>query len=402
MQQLLEAVALESPSGQTVQRLLHAVRRQISMPVAWIADFVGGEQVFRVVDADPGAAAPTVGTSTVLSGSFCARVVDGRAPQVIADARREPAVALLDVGRDLHLGSYLGVPLLGPDGSTTGMLCAASPTPTAQLGERDVETLRLLAGLLHDLHRRTSEDTDLQALLAAQRAELLEVVAGQGRRAVLQPVFEASSGAVFAMEGLSRFDGDRNPAHWFQAAARHGLAVELELAAAQSCLDLLDTDRVPEAAAVSLNVSPDAVLAHEEGLAAGSRLRALLDGRDLHRVILEITEHRPVEDYDALARVLDPLRERGVQLAIDDAGAGYASLRHVLMFRPDIIKLDMALVRGIDGDEARDALVRALIGFAGERGIAVVAEGVETAAERATLQADGVHYLQGFLLGRPA
>ena len=117
--------------------------------------------------------------------------------------------------------------------------------------------------------------------------------------------------------------------------------------------------------------------------------------------MIEITEHTDVDNYEDLVRALQPLRQRGIKLAIDDAGAGYSSLRHILHLRPDYIKLDMDLIRHIDIDPARRALASALIGFARDTGSVIIAEGVETASEFATLQSLGVEQVQGYFLGRP-
>ena len=117
---------------------------------------------------------------------------------------------------------------------------------------------------------------------------------------------------------------------------------------------------------------------------------------------MEITEHEPVEDYEELAGALRPLRELGVRIAIDDAGAGYASLRHTLALAPDIVKVDIALTSAIDTDRAKRALASALISFADEMGITIVAEGIETEASLRTLVDLGVRYGQGFHLARPA
>ena len=117
--------------------------------------------------------------------------------------------------------------------------------------------------------------------------------------------------------------------------------------------------------------------------------------------MLEITEHEAVEDYDDLVDALAPLRRLGARVAIDDAGAGFASLRHTLRIAPDIVKLDMSLTRDIDGDRAKRALAAALVSFASEMGFALVAEGIETAAELATVRELGVGYGQGFFLAEP-
>jgi len=119
------------------------------------------------------------------------------------------------------------------------------------------------------------------------------------------------------------------------------------------------------------------------------------------RIVLEITEHSPVSDYDVLRRALEPLRELGVRVAIDDVGAGFASMRHVLRLDPDLLKLDMTLTRAIDADTSRHALVVALVAFAAQVGAGVVAEGVETQEELSALEDAGVQFAQGFLLARP-
>jgi EAL domain-containing protein (putative c-di-GMP-specific phosphodiesterase class I) len=119
-------------------------------------------------------------------------------------------------------------------------------------------------------------------------------------------------------------------------------------------------------------------------------------------MVIEITEHEAIEDYAELATTLEELRRQGVRLAIDDAGAGFASLRHTLLLRPDIVKVDTSLTRGIDGDRAKRALTSALVSFGEEMGVAIVAEGIETREELETLLALGVPFGQGFYLAPPA
>jgi EAL domain-containing protein (putative c-di-GMP-specific phosphodiesterase class I) len=119
------------------------------------------------------------------------------------------------------------------------------------------------------------------------------------------------------------------------------------------------------------------------------------------QIVLEITEHAHVKDYDHLLLALQPYRSRGIRLAVDDAGAGYSSLQHILQIRPDFIKLDAALTRHIDLDPARKALALALVAFARDTGSWIVAEGVETSSELKTLRSIGIDRAQGYFLGRP-
>lgn len=114
-----------------------------------------------------------------------------------------------------------------------------------------------------------------------------------------------------------------------------------------------------------------------------------------------MTEHVPVSDYGPLVTAIEDLRGRGIRIAVDDAGAGYASLRHLIQLRPDVIKIDITLVRGIDENPLLRSMTAALIGFGNEIGAAVVAEGVETAGELEALREAGATYGQGYLFSQP-
>ena len=184
----------------------------------------------------------------------------------------------------------------------------------------------------------------------------------------------------------------RSPAQWFDDASRLDLREELDVATAEEVLDLLAG--VPADVAVCINLGPETLVSE--------RLPALLADRELHRIVVEITEHAPVKDYEALKAALRPYRDRGLRLAVDDAGAGYASLRHVLAVDPDLIKVDMALTRGADSDLARRTLLAALAGFAQATGCRIVAEGVETEAELQTVARCGIDLVQGYALARPS
>ena len=117
--------------------------------------------------------------------------------------------------------------------------------------------------------------------------------------------------------------------------------------------------------------------------------------------MLELTEHERIVDYEALRPWLDDLRSDGVRIAVDDAGAGYAGLQQIVGLQPDIVKLDLALTRGIDKDPVRRALARCLVSFAEEIGAVVLAEGIETHSELEVLRALGIPLGQGYYLGRP-
>ncbi|MHB8717984.1 MAG: EAL domain-containing protein [Candidatus Dormibacteria bacterium] len=212
-------------------------------------------------------------------------------------------------------------------------------------------------------------------------------------RTLLQPVVRLSDGAVAGYEALS--DLPTRDLHgtdgWFRDAAVLGLGEEVELVLLALALEELAA--LPQGAYLSVNLSPATLLA--------PRLGTLLPRSDLQRIVLELTEHMPVDDYVAFNRALRPLRTRGLRLAVDDCGAGFSSLHHILAIRPDIVKLDASLISGIDGDVARRSLVSGLTHFTAEIGAVCIAEGVETGAQATTLRELGVSHGQGWLFGAP-
>ena len=117
--------------------------------------------------------------------------------------------------------------------------------------------------------------------------------------------------------------------------------------------------------------------------------------------MIEVTEHAPIADYKRLNAAVDTLRALGVRFAVDDAGAGFASLRHILRLAPDFIKLDRTLINGIQSDRSRQALAAGLISFAERIDATIIAEGIEKLAELNMLASLGVGHGQGFFLARP-
>jgi EAL domain-containing protein (putative c-di-GMP-specific phosphodiesterase class I)/DNA-binding NarL/FixJ family response regulator len=210
---------------------------------------------------------------------------------------------------------------------------------------------------------------------------------------VFQPIFSLSGPTVGA-EALARFRGPpmRGPERWFAEADQVGLRRELELAAIKAALSALP--RLPPGIYLSLNASPKTLMS------AGLR-KLLLASSDPARVVIEVTEHARIDDYERLNAAFDRVRELGVRLAVDDAGAGFASLRHILRMSPDFIKLDRTLIDGIQTDRSRQALAAGLISFAEHIDATVIAEGIEQLAEVDMLTSLGVCHGQGYFLARP-
>lgn len=233
--------------------------------------------------------------------------------------------------------------------------------------------------------------------LDAQKAKALiqAVLASSPMLTAFQPIRSLRTGAVIGVEALTRFPGspEMTPHEFFTQAARSGIGVDTEIMALETTLRA--AVGVPGSLYLGVNLSPEACL--------DPRVAGLINGFDLgaERIVLEITEREQVHDYAPLAAALEPLRDRGLRIAVDDAGAGFASMRHILQLRPDLIKLDRNIIAGIDKDQAQRALGAAMVGFAGQIHAVLVAEGIETEEELAAVRELGMDAGQGYLLGRP-
>ncbi len=222
------------------------------------------------------------------------------------------------------------------------------------------------------------------------------LIAGEGLAVAFQPIVDLSSGRVVGAEALARFsdaDGNAIPTERsFLDAHAVDLGVELELAVI--ALALSCEARLPSGRYLALNVSP--ALLEREAL-----VDAIAARHSTRPIVVELTEHQPVEDYVALGASLDRLREHGIRVAVDDVGSGFASFRHVTRVSPDILKLDRTLVCGIDDDPVRQSLASAIVAFGKDIGATIISEGIETDSELCCLKDLAVGCGQGFYLARP-
>ena len=226
--------------------------------------------------------------------------------------------------------------------------------------------------------------------VAALRHTINTVIAGREFRPVFQPIVDLESSKVVGYEALTRFDSGQRPDLCFADAWSVGLGPEMELATLEAAVEV--AKRLAPGVWLNLNVSPRL-------LADPERLRAILWGAD-RPLVLEVTEHEVIEDYDAVREAIRSLG-KDIRLAVDDAGAGVANFGHIIDLRPDFVKLDISLVRRVNANLGRQAMVVGMRHFSRTAGCRLIAEGVETLEEARTLTALGVEFGQGYLLGRP-
>lgn len=248
-----------------------------------------------------------------------------------------------------------------------------------------------------DVVRELSDQLQRNAALSereqARRDRVRAAIAGAAVTIVFQPIVELPGGTPVGFEALARFglEPAQPPNIWFADAAAVGLQAELERKILHEATGRLGS--VTKGTYLSVNISPEVVTAPE--------IVRELATLPAEQIVLELTEHVPVNDYPALKVALSDFRDRGGRIAVDDAGAGFASLRHVLQLAPDFLKIDGGVVAELETSSSARALTSALTVFAHEMGQVVVAEGIENAAVVSILTELGVTHGQGFHFGRP-
>ncbi|MGH3733076.1 MAG: PAS domain S-box protein [Acidimicrobiales bacterium] len=237
-------------------------------------------------------------------------------------------------------------------------------------------------------------EVDVFSKRESLRSSILDIMKNRSFHPVFQPFVELEGGKIVGYEALTRFDDGESPDQRFVQAHSIGLGSELEALCARTALDAA-SELEPDIW-LSLNFSPAALL---DGHAAG-----VVNGVTRH-IVIEVTEHAQIKNYTAIRRALSEIPN--CQLAVDDAGAGYTSLSHILELQPDFVKLDISLVRDIDTNPARQAMIAGMCHFAAQSGTTLIAEGIETDAEARKLRELGVPLGeagmlgQGYLFGRP-
>lgn len=377
-----------SDTEQQIAELLRTAKKSLRLSVAFLSRLDGTTQHLEVVESS----VPFLfqeGYQQVQEVTLCQAVLDKKLPAVIPNLKDFPEAMKLPAARMPRLRSYVSVPVTLSDGTLYGTFCAAGLTSDKDLTRRDKALMDVLASAASVIIEPQVKDEERRTAIEGR---LGPVIADGGPTVALQPIVELSTGVRVGSEALSRF-----PAAWemtpdvvFAEAHSVGRGDELELLALRRAAAHLEhADGY-----VAMNVSPGTLLT--------PACAELLAELPLDRVLLELSEHDAVEDYDLLTATLAPFRAGGLRLAIDDVGAGFSSLRHIVVTSPDVIKIDRSLVSGLDTDPVRTILIRSLVDFAAGLESRVVAEGIETAAEAAVLLDLGVDYGQGWYFGRPA
>ena len=376
------------PSRETAMAICRELQRLPDLEIAIVYEFGHDGSVVPIGQLTPPGAPITIGVplpqdrAAYLRESATGPWIDEWRPAPGDDAYRR---AWLDLG--LTCNAFIP---FGAEGITYGLLSAGTTAPIGSAGvARWLPSLTEFGTITAALLAPELSERRLQA---GTRAELQRIIGTDEMAPVFQPIVRLGDASVVGYEALTRFTDGTPPDVRFALAESVGAGEELERAAIS--IALAAASALPQDRWVSLNLSPTRL--SEPGIAEVIRRAA---GR--RAVVLEVTERLRIDNYDAVRATLDAMGD-GIEIAVDDAGAGFASLRHILELRPRYVKLDMQLVRGVDTDPARQALIAGMVYFARQSDCLLVAEGIESEPERATLRRLGIPFGQGFLFGRPS
>lgn len=377
-------------SSTPIQQILGLAREHLDMEVAFIGEFVNGRRAFRYVSAASDLdVALHVGHDDPVNETFCHWIATGVLDEVIPDAASHPFACQIPATSALNVRAHIGTSIVLKDGQVYGTLCSFRRQPDPTLCSRDLKFLRLIAALIAD---RIHEQALTETQLATRRSRIQAALSAGDPDMVFQPIVTLETRSVAGYEALARFrtEPDRSPAIWFSEARDVGLHTDLELGALRAALAKTRHCRAPF---VSVNVSP-AVLCDREVL-------NVLDTSDCSRLVLEMTELDNSVEPVRLRAAIDDVRARGVRIALDDVGAGYAGLSRLLAIAPDIIKLDRDITQRVARDPVRQSMVTATVSFCNAVGAVLIAEGIESEDDLEVLQRLGVRFGQGYLLGHP-
>jgi diguanylate cyclase (GGDEF)-like protein len=369
-----------------LERAVKFALSHLRLDAVFASELTDTGEVYRAVAGDGASFGVDSHGEYARAPDLCRSLRAGEIPCLVCDAATDERLRTVQGQLSSPFGAFIAAPLALPDGRPFGTLCGLSHFARPDLLERDASFMAALAEALAEALGERREEDEL-------RAAISRLIETEDIKIAFQPIIDLRSQRCIGVEALARFPQPfHEPARTFVTADKFGLRFELERMAIVEAWKILPS--LGREQFLSLNVSPNT-------LVELSRRANLRDDLPLSQLVVEVTEHAGVDSYSLLLERLAPLRAAGLRIAVDDAGAGYASLRHVLELRPDFIKIDRSLIDGIAHDRVQRVAASAFQSIAADLRARVVAEGVERDEDLKVVRELGVDAAQGYLLGRP-
>lgn len=384
------ALAPDADAREEIGAMLEALRVRLDMDVAFVSRQIGSSHRFFTHVAARGPTPLASGDHSANENSLCWLVIEGKLPERVTDTSLYENAACLPVVDQLNVRSHFSVPLRRRDGRVHGSLCCFSYRPRPDIDDHDMQMLRSLAMIISEqIESRIEREERCED--AAQEIERL--IIDDALTIVHQPIYDLSDWHLIGHECLMRQKAQpqRSPLDLLQRARAAGRTLELELHAARKALATLDSSH-PEHF-VAINVSPATL--------SSPALLALIPEGSETRLVIELNQQETALQQTPVKEAIKVLKSRA-WVAVKGTSASLEGLQALLDLGPDILKLDRDFLGGLAADPALRALIMALVQIAGDTGVTLIAQGVETREDLQALRELGVRYAQGFILGKPA
>jgi EAL domain-containing protein (putative c-di-GMP-specific phosphodiesterase class I) len=387
-----DATAQAHPSGarEAIGDMIEALRARLDMDVAFVSRQIGTTHRIFTHVAARGHAPLNSGDHNPNENSLCWLVIQGKLPERINDTSHYEAAACLPITDAINVRAHFSVPLRRRDGRVHGSLCCFSYRPRPDIEERDMQMLRSVAAIVSDqIESRIEQEERGEA--AAQ--EIARLMFDDDLTIIHQPIFDLTDWHLIGYECLMRHKAnlEQSPQELFDRARAAGQVLDLELHLASKALATLDPAEPERFIAIKVSattlVSPALVRMIPEGLES--------------RLVIELNDHDDAMQREMIKAAIQLLKSRA-WVAVNSAGAGLSGLQALVDLEPDIVKIDRDSLTGLAEDPARRALVKALVQFAGETEVTLIAQGVETREDLQALREIGVRFAEGYVFGRPA
>ncbi|WP_017664908.1 EAL domain-containing protein [Porphyrobacter sp. AAP82] len=382
-----------APSGADVRQeigdMIEALRAHLDMDVAFVSRQVGGAHRIFTHVAARGVAPRASGDLNPNENSLCWLVIQGKLPERVTDTSHYEAAACLPITDAINVRAHFSVPLRRRNGEVHGSLCCFSYRPRPDIAERDMQMIRSVAAIVSDQIESRIELEERGENAAEQIARL---IVDDALTIIHQPIYDLTDWHLIGHECLMRHKAspDISPRELLDQARAAGRTLELELHIARKALATLDPAH-PERF-IAINVSPETLASPALGQVIPEGLAS--------RLVIELNEQDTARDHDAVKAAIEVLKERA-WVAVSSEGVGLSGLQALVDLGPDIVKIDREFLAGVAADAARRTLVKALVQFAAETGVTLIALGVETREDLQALRELGVRFAQGDVLGKP-
>lgn len=379
-----------SAAREEIGDMIEALRAHLDMDVAFVSRQIGTTHRIFTHVAARGVAPLASGDHNSNENSLCWLVIEGKLPERVTDTSLYEAAACLPITDAINVRSHFSVPLRRRDGRVHGSLCCFSYRPRPDIAERDMQMIRSVAAIVSDQiesrieHEERGED-------AAE--EIARLIIDDALTVIHQPIYDLTDWHLIGHECLMRHkaDPERSPRELLSRARAAGGMLELELHVAKKALATLDPEH-PERF-IAINISPETL--------ASPALRRVIPEGLASQLVIELNEQDTAADAESVRASIETLKERA-WVAVSSNGAGFAGLQALVDLGPDIVKIDREFLAGVATDPSRRALVKALVQFAAETGVQLIAQGVETREDLQALRELGVRFAQGNILGKPS